>query len=143
MNQGSPPISGKTRFYGMFGDPVEHLRAPTALNELMNSRGVDAVFLPLHVAPEHLAKAISGIRCVRNFSGFMVSIPHKAAAAELCDEILPNARACGVVNAVRLDREGRLIGESFDGLGMVRSIEMQRVLNSNTRVLLVGAGGVG
>ena len=62
MNQGSPPISGKTRFYGMFGDPVEHLRAQTALNELMNSRGVDAVLLPLHVAPEHPAEAISGIR---------------------------------------------------------------------------------
>ena len=143
MNQGSPPISGKTRFYGMFGDPVEHLRAPTALNELMNSRGVDAVMLPLHVAPEHLTEAIAGIRLIRNFSGFMVSIPHKSAAAELCDEILPNARACGVVNAVRIDQDGRLIGESFDGVGMVRSIEMQRVLNSDTRVLLVGAGGVG
>ena len=85
MDQGSPPISGKTRFYGMFGDPVEHLRAPTTLNELMNSRGVDAVMLPLHVAPEHLAEAIAGIRLIRNFSGFMVSIPHKSAAAELCD----------------------------------------------------------
>jgi shikimate dehydrogenase len=36
-----------------------------------------------------------------------------------------------------------LIGETFDGLGMVKSIEMQRVLNSDTRVLLVGAGGAG
>ena len=116
MNQVSPPISGKTRFYGMFGDPVEHLRAPAALHELMNSRGVDAVLLPLHVAPEHLAEAISGIRLVRNFLGFMVSIPHKSAAADLCDEILPNARACGVVNAVRNDQDGRLIGESFAGL---------------------------
>ena len=143
INQSSPPISGKTRFYGMFGDPVEHLRAPTALNEVLNSRGVDAVFLPLHVAPEHLAEAIAGIRRVRNFVGFMVSIPHKAAAADLCDEVLPNAKACGVVNAVLVDQDGRLIGESFDGLGMVRSIEMQRDLNSDTRVLLVGAGGVG
>jgi shikimate dehydrogenase len=143
MNQVSPPISGKTRFYGMFGDPVEHLRAPTSLNQLMNNRGVDAVFLPLHVAPEHLAEAIAGIRRVRNFVGFMVSIPHKAAAAELCDEILPNGRACGVVNAVRIDHDGRLVGESFDGLGMVKSIQMQRDLNSDTRVLMVGAGGVG
>ncbi len=143
MIRGSPLISGKTRFYGLFADPVEHLRTPGVLNELIDSRRVDAVVLPLHVAPEHLAEAVAGIRLIRNFPGFMVSIPHKSAVAQLCDEILPNARACGVVNAVRIDQDGRLIGETFDGLGMVKSIEMQRVLNSDTRVLLVGAGGVG
>ncbi len=143
MIRGSPPINGKTRFYGLFADPVGHLRTPGVLNEHLDSRGADAVVLPLHVAPEHLAEAVGGIRLIRNFPGFMVSIPHKSAVAELCDELLPNARACGVVNAVRIDKDGRLIGETFDGLGMVKSIEMQRVLNSDIRVLLVGAGGVG
>lgn len=72
-----------------------------------------------------------------------LSIPHKAAAAELCDELLPNAQACGVVNGVRVDQDGRLVGETFDGIGMVKAIEDQRDLDANTRVLLVGAGGVG
>ena len=143
MKQGSPPISGRTRLYGLFADPVEHLQTPAVLNELLERRGVDAVFVPLHVAPEHLAVAVAGMRHVRNFAGFCVSIPHKAEAAGLCDELLPNARACGVVNGVRIDVDGRLIGETFDGLGMVKAIAAQRVLNTGTRVLLVGAGGVG
>ena len=57
---------------------------------------------------------------MRNFAGYTLTIPHKVMAAHLCDELLPNARACGAVNAVRIDSDGRLIGETFDGLGMVR-----------------------
>ena len=143
MKQDRPPISGRTRLYGLFADPVEHLQTPAVLNELLNRRGVDAVFVPLHVAPEHLAAAVSGMRHLRNFAGFGVSIPHKAEAAGLCDELLPNAGACGVVNTVRIDLDGRLIGESFDGVGMVKAIKRQRVLDADTRVLQIGAGGVG
>ena len=143
MKQGRPPISGRTQLYGLFADPIEHLQTPTVINELLDRRGVDAVFVPLHVTPEHLTEAVAGIRRIRNFAGYGVSIPHKAKAAVLCDELLPNAQACGVVNAVRIDPDGRLIGETFDGIGMVKAIGAQRVLDADTRVLLVGAGGVG
>ena len=143
MKLGSPPISGTTRLYGLLADPVEHVQTPAALNELLDRRGVDAVFLPLHVTPEHLAEAVAGIRRIRNFSGICATIPHKSTLPGLCDELLPNARACGVVNTIRIDPDGRLIGETFDGVGMVKAIEEQRVLNADTRVLQVGAGGVG
>jgi shikimate 5-dehydrogenase len=36
-----------------------------------------------------------------------------------------------------------LIGETFDGVGMVQAIMAHRVLDPATRVLLVGGGGVG
>jgi shikimate dehydrogenase len=64
-------------------------------------------------------------------------------AARLCDELMPNARACGVVNSIRVAPDGRGIGETLDGVGMVKALQTQRVLDANTRVLLVGAGGVG
>jgi len=70
-------------------------------------------------------------------------MPRKAAVAALCDTLLPIAQACGVVNAVRIDPDGRLIGETFDGVGMVQALAAHRALNTATRVLLGGAGGVG
>ena len=143
MKDRNPPISGKTRLYGLFADPVDHLQTPAVFNDLLDRRGVDGVFMPFHVAPEHLAAAVAGLRHFQNCRGFGFSIPHKIAAADLCDELLPNAQACGVVNGVRIDQDGRLIGETFDGIGMVKAIEEQRDLDANTRVLLVGAGGVG
>ena len=47
-----------------------------------------------------------------------------------------------MINGVRIDPDGRLIGETFDGIGMIKAIGEQRELDANTRVLLVGAGGV-
>lgn len=143
MQQSHPPISGKTRLYGLFADPVDHLQTPAVLNGLLAQRGVDAVVLPLHVTAEHLATTVAGMRHLCNFAGYAVSIPHKPMAARLCDELLPNARACGVVNVIRVDPDGRWIGETLDGVGMVKALAAQRPLDATTKVLLVGAGGVG
>jgi shikimate dehydrogenase len=143
MQQSRPPISGRTRLYGLFADPVEHLQTPAVLNALLDRRGIDAVFVPLHVTAEHFATTVAGMRHLRNFAGYGVSIPHKPMAARLCDELLPNARACDVVNVNRVASDGRWIGETLDGVGMVKALTVQRTLDTNTRVLLVGAGGVG
>jgi shikimate dehydrogenase len=110
---------------------------------LLAQRGADAVVVALHVAAEHLATTVIGMRRLRNFAGYDVGIPHKGMAARLCDELMPNARACGIVNPIRVDPDGRWIGETFDGIGMVRAPQAQRTLDANTRVLLVGAEGTG
>lgn len=143
MQQSHPPISGRTRLYGLFADPVGHLQVPGVLNALLAQRGIDAVVVPLHVTAEHFTATVAGMRHLRNFAGYAVSMPHKGMAARLCDELMPNARACGVVNVIRVAPDGRWIGETLDGIGMVKALQTQRTLDANTRVLLVGAGGVG
>jgi shikimate dehydrogenase len=144
MQHGRPPISTATRLYGMFLHAPEQraLVVPGLFNAMLDRHGVDAIFIPLQVTPERLEPAIAGMRHLRDFSGFCVTMPHKAAVAKLCDVLMPNAQACGVVNAVRIDAGGRMIGETFDGVGMVKAIAAQRDLGGRTRVLLVGAGGV-
>ena len=103
MEQNHPSISGKTRLYGVLGDPIEHVQAPTVANSLFVELGIDAVYLPLHVTAEHLAEAVAGLKHIRNFDGYGVTIPHKGAIASHCDELMPNARGCGVVNNIRVD----------------------------------------
>jgi shikimate dehydrogenase len=146
MPQGRPPRSTTTRLYGHFAHMTGQrpLSGPIPLiNALLDQRGVDALYVPLQVPAEHFAAAVAGLRHLRDFAGFTVTMPHKAAAARLCGVLLPNAQACGVVNAVRIDPDGRLIGETFDGVGMVQAIAAHRAIDATTRVLLVGAGGVG
>lgn len=145
MPPGRPPMSTTTRLYGIFADSTGQrpMTAPALFNALFDRHGIDAIFVPFQVAAAHVAAAIAGMRHLRNFAGFAVTMPHKAAVAQLCDTLLPNARACGVVNTVRIDPDGRLIGETFDGVGMVQALTAYRALDAGTRVLLVGAGGVG
>ena len=143
MQHSRPPHSGRTRLYGLFADPVEYLQTPAVLNALLAQHGVDAVCVALHVTAEHFAATVAGMRHLRNFAGYGVGMPHKTMAACLCDELSPNARACGVVNVIHVDPDGRWVGETFDGVGMVRALTAQRTLDATTRVLLVGAGGAG
>jgi shikimate 5-dehydrogenase len=60
MQHSRPPISGRTRLYGLFAAPVDHLQTPGVLNALLGQRGVDAVFVPLHVTAEHFATTVAG-----------------------------------------------------------------------------------
>jgi len=90
MQQSRPSISGRTQIYGFFADPVEHLQAPAGLNARFERHGIDAVCVPLHVTAEHFAATVAGLRHLRNFAGYGVSIPHKVMAARLCDELAPS-----------------------------------------------------
>jgi len=145
MPHGRPPISTTTRLYGHFAHQIGHRPQPVAVvvNALLDQRGVDALWMPLQVPAEHFAAAVAGLRHLRDFAGFTVTMPHKVTAARLCDVLLPQAQACGAVNAARIDPDGRLIGETFDGVAMVQAITAHRTIDATTRVLLIGAGGVG
>lgn len=136
-------ISGTTKIYGIFADPIAQVKAPAAFNALIAERGADAVFVPFHVCADSFVEAVEGMQRLRNFAGFTLTIPHKEAAARLCTRLGPIARACGAVNAVRIGPDGDLVGETFDGVGMVAAIERRMALSCNSSVLLVGAGGAG
>lgn len=134
-------ISGTTRLVGLLADPIAQVRTPQAFNALFAERGLDADTVGLHVAPAGLAEAWRGLARLGNLSGFVVSIPHKLDAARLCDALGPRARLAGTVNAVRREPDGRLIGETFDGVGFVAGLRAEGFDPAGARVLLLGAGG--
>lgn len=141
--QPTPKITGQTKLFGLFADPVEQVQATVVMNSIFVKQGFDGVNIPLHVKAEDLPEVVSALKCIRNFHGFGATIPHKTAIAGLCDELLPNAKTSGVVNLIQVSPDGRWIGETFDGVGMVRAIQIKRSLGKKTRVLQVGAGGAG
>lgn len=134
-------ISGTTRLLAIVADPIKHVRTPQALNRLFAERGVDAVMVPMHVPPEHLATWLAGLRTVRNLAGAVVTVPHKERAASLCDELTPEAAAIGAVNAIRRTADGRLLGAMFDGLGLVQGLRRAGIDPAGHSALLAGAGG--
>ena len=70
-------------------------------------------------------------------------MPHKVATVGLVDEVRPAARIAGAANAVRREADGRLVADLFDGEGFVGGVRRHGVDPRGTRVLIVGAGGVG
>jgi shikimate dehydrogenase len=44
-------VSGKTRVFGIVGDPIEQVRSPEIITAELKRRGYDAVLVPVHVLP--------------------------------------------------------------------------------------------
>lgn len=136
-------ITGKTDLYGIIAHPTDHVRAPMVFNSAYERLGIDAVMLPLNVAPETLAMAVAGLRAVINLKGAAVTVPHKVEIAKLCDRLGDNGRRVGAVNAVRFDRDGCMYGDNFDGQGYISGMKAAGFDFADKSIFQVGAGGAG
>ncbi|MBM3526145.1 MAG: hypothetical protein FJX57_24605, partial [Alphaproteobacteria bacterium] len=134
-------VTGTTRLFCILGDPVAAVRSPQFFNALFAERGIDAVFVAMHVQPAGLAHAIAGLRTVDNLDGIGITMPHKQPALALVDEVLPTGRRVGAINAIRRLPGGKLIGDMFDGKGCLLGMLWNGVDPARQRVLLIGAGG--
>jgi shikimate dehydrogenase len=72
-----------------------------------------------------------------------VTMPHKISTLALLDEVSVSAKIAGACNVVRVDPDGRLIGDMFDGEGFVRSVKRGGRALASARILVAGNGGVG
>lgn len=136
-------ITGHTRVFGILADPIGHIRTPQAFNPFVAERGIDAVMVPLHVAPDDLAQVVAGLRAVKSFGGAIVTVPHKTTIPALCDALEGDAARIGAVNAIRREPDGRLIGAMFDGDGFIAGLRAQGIEPQGMRALVAGAGGAG
>ena len=136
-----PWVDGNSRIFGVIAHPVTHVRAPMVFNPRFASAGLDHIMVPIEVPPDSLEDIIRGLQRMSNFGGLAVTIPHKLAMAELCDDLGTVARLTGAVNAVRFDPDGRLYGDNFDGAGFIAGCRGNGYEVSGKTILILGAGG--
>ncbi|MGH6627458.1 MAG: shikimate dehydrogenase family protein [Burkholderiaceae bacterium] len=137
----TPAITGTTDVYLILGDPVEQVRAPEAFNRIFAQLGIDAVLVPVRVAPADLAAFVRTAFAASNIKGMWVTIPHKAPVLALLDGCTELGRVAGAVNAIRRMPDGRIEGALFDGEGFVAGLDHAGIAYSGKRVLIIGAGG--
>ena len=135
--------TGASRFVFIFAHPAGHVGAPRHYTPYFQGAGLDWHMVPLDIAPEHLAETIRTLAKSPNTAGFNLTMPHKPAAFELCDAVGPAAEFEGVVNTIRIEGGGRLVGESFDGGGFLNAAREERVFDPDRRCVVIGAGGAG
>lgn len=132
-------IRGTTRLAAVIGWPVEHSRSPQLLNAAFEATGIDAVMVPIAVPPAGFAEVIAGLRAMGAL-GASVTVPHKLAAAALCDSIVRDARDIGAVNCLQLDGD-QLVGHNTDRSGFVDALVAAGFAQRGVRAVLLGAGG--
>jgi shikimate dehydrogenase len=132
-----------TRLVAIIGTPIAQVKSPDSFNRHFEAGGEDRVMIPVDLKPEQVADFVRTARGWENLDGFVVTIPHKSAVAELIDELTPHARFLGATNVVRRHQDGRLSGDMTDGEGFVRAARANGFAAAGKSVLLVGAGAAG
>ena len=136
-------ISGKTTLIAHVGYPTESFKAPLIYNPWFDSKGIDAVVVPMGVKPEEYREFFPLLFKMTNIRGALVTMPHKVTTTELVDELTPIAKVAGASNAVLLREDGSLLGDQFDGAGFARGVARKGFDVTGKRALVVGNGGVG
>jgi shikimate dehydrogenase len=134
-------ITGTTRLYAIIGDPITHVRTPMMFNDYFAAHNIDAVCLPIQIGGGDLLKGWAGLKSMANFDGLIVTSPHKAEAAELCEKLEGEGLHARVVNVVRREPDGSFTGNLLDGRGFVSGLIKQGHPVKGRRFYLAGGGG--
>jgi len=122
------------QLFSIFGDPVSHSRSPLMHNSVFKNLNYKACYTRTHL--------LDGSKLKETFfslglSGANVTVPHKEAAFNACDEVRGFAQTVGVVNTL-VNENGKLIGYNTDADGFMYAIEEFKDVQN---ILVLGAGG--
>ncbi|GAB4537085.1 MAG: shikimate dehydrogenase [Anaerolineae bacterium] len=132
-------ITGHTTLVGVMGWPVKHSLSPAMHNAAFAELGLDWVYVPLPVYPDHVGEALRGLRAL-GFAGANVTVPHKQAVLAHLDEVGRAAQVIGAVNTIVV-RDGVLYGDNTDAAGFLASLRETGFDPAGTYCALLGAGG--
>lgn len=135
-------LDGATRLHFVVGDPIAQVKSPEAITKALRDRGLNAICVPAHVAPNNLAVFYQSCRAMQNVDSIMVTIPHKIPSTIYCDALSKRSAFLGSVNVIRRTAEG-FSGDMLDGIGYVAALREKGCAVAGKRALLCGLGGAG
>jgi shikimate dehydrogenase len=124
---------------GIIGDPVRHSLSPILHNAAFEELGLDWVYVAFEVPEGGVPGALAAMRAL-GLGGLSVTMPHKTAAVDACDEVSAAAAQLQSVNTVMPLDDRRLRGDTTDGEGFLRSVTTELDVD-RADVLILGAGG--
>ena len=132
-------INGGTSLVGLLGNPVRHSLSPVMQNAALESMGLNWRYLPLPCESESLDQVLKGLRAV-GCQGLNITIPHKQAIAELCEELSPLAQRLGAVNTLIPGTGGGWFGTNTDVEGFLAPLGANDAW-AGRHAVVIGCGG--
>ncbi|HUZ42146.1 MAG TPA: NAD(P)-binding domain-containing protein [Acidimicrobiales bacterium] len=124
---------------GVAGSPIEHSLTPELHDAALAMVGLEGTSRRVELGAKDKTKLNKLMR--KEFDALSITMPLKAVALEICDEIDDVATRAGSVNSLLL-RDGKLSGASTDGDGFVNALHGQfNASVEGAHVVVLGAGG--
>lgn len=126
--------------YAVVGNPIAHSKSPEIHSQFAEQTGqnlsYDKMRLEVNAFERDVAYFFS-----QGGKGLNVTVPFKEKAFQLADQLTDRARLAGAVNTLAVQHDGKILGDTTDGAGLVADLINHGWLLSGKRILLLGAGG--
>lgn len=130
-----------THQYCVVGNPVTHSKSPIIHRLFARHTGADIEYGRVELQREDFGVQLRAL-FERGYHGCNVTVPFKADAVTLCDELSDRARLARAVNTLVQLPDGRLYGDNTDGAGLVTDLKVNLAHPLvGKRILIAGAGG--
>ncbi|MFN2568526.1 MAG: shikimate dehydrogenase [Candidatus Dormibacteria bacterium] len=124
----------------LIGEGISGSPSPAMQTAAMAARGIAGAYV-LRQAPAAQLPALMGELRSGAARGANVTIPHKFAAAEMCDALEGDAAVLRAVNTISVEG-GRLIGDNTDARGFELALRADGLWpGPGCEAVVVGAGG--
>ncbi|TCK98373.1 shikimate dehydrogenase [Natranaerovirga hydrolytica] len=132
-------VSGRSKIYGVIGNPVEHTLSPELHNTFGKLTKNTLVYVPFKVEKDKVKEALEGLWAC-NVQGFNVTVPFKQDVIPFLDGIDEEAQRIGAVNTMLRTEKGYK-GFNTDINGLHKSITSEGFTLKDEKVIILGAGG--
>ncbi|UAJ65232.1 shikimate dehydrogenase [Candidatus Schneideria nysicola] len=126
--------------FAVFGNPIEHSKSPVIhaffAKELKISHSYCRILAPLNNFEDTIKNFFN-----QGGLGANITVPFKERAFDICHQFTDSALLTRVVNTIKKQKDGYLLGENTDGIGLINDLQRLDFLHKNSKILLIGAGG--
>ena len=126
--------------YAVIGNPIAHSLSPRIHGLFAEQTGEELTYRAILSHPGEFTADVEAFRQAGGL-GLNVTLPFKEQAWEYVGHSSPRADRARAANLLLFDTDGRVYGDSTDGVGLVRDLGANGVQVARKHILLVGAGG--
>ncbi len=127
--------------YAVFGHPINHSKSPRIHTLFAKQTQQQLNYTAQDVPAKSFTSAVADF-FKHGGKGLNCTVPLKELAWQQADILSERAKLSKAVNTLVLQKEGSLLGDNTDGIGLVTDLTINHNLSLlNKRILILGAGG--
>lgn len=127
--------------YAVMGNPIGHSKSPQIHAQFAAQTSQRMSYEAMLVELGEFPTAVAAFHAAGG-KGLNITVPFKQEAWQLTQQRTPRAERAGAVNTLWWNEQGKLSGDTTDGVGLIHDLRNNHGLNlAGLRILLLGAGG--
>ncbi|EFB70499.1 Shikimate dehydrogenase [Providencia rustigianii] len=128
------------KMFAVFGNPIQHSKSPVIHQMFAEQIGIELKYDRILAPIEDFESCLSDF-FEQGGQGANITLPFKERAFKFVSELTDRAQICGAVNTIMKLDGNRLLGDNTDGAGLLLDLQRLEFISSNSKVLIIGAGG--